>query len=439
MPGATAIDGGTRPLPTGKRPRYGGQRGIDAVAGSSKNSIAARIGRVFNQDSFSRPIIMTIALPPELHATYPVRVATRVMFFIAGFAMSAWAPLVPFAKARLAINDASLGLLLLCLGIGSLLAMPLAAPWAQRLGCKRPIVAAVCVLGVTLPMLAWLESAPLLALALLLFGAGLGTLDITMNIQAVAVEKASGRAMMSGFHGFFSIGGITGAGLVSALLACGLTPLASVLVVATLVILLTMAAGHLVTVAGDNPSAPLFVRPHGRVLAIGLLCFVLFLTEGAMLDWSALFLTHERGMDSASGGLGYALFCISMTLGRLCGDRLINRIGRFRMLTGGSLCAAMGLLLAIAIDVPAVTLLSFLLLGFGAANLVPLLFSAASDQRAMPPHLALAAVSGVGYAGLLTGPALIGFIAQLTSLYVAFGCVAVLLLLVSASARRVTH
>lgn len=436
MPGAPAIDGGTRPLPTGKRPRYGGQRGIDAVAGSSKNSIAARIGRVFNQDSFSRPIIMTIALPPELRATYPVRVATRVVFFIAGFAMSAWAPLVPFAKARLAINDASLGLLLLCLGIGSLLAMPLAAPWAHRLGCKRPIVAAVCVLGVTLPMLAWLES----ALALLLFGAGLGTLDITMNIQAVAVEKASGRAMMSGFHGFFSIGGIAGAGLISALLACGLTPLASVLVVvAALVILLTMAAGHLVTGAGDNPSAPLFVRPHGRVLAIGLLCFVLFLTEGAMLDWSALFLTHERGMDIASGGLGYALFCISMTLGRLCGDRLINRIGRFRMLMGGSLCAAMGLLLAIAIDVPAVTLLSFLLLGFGAANLVPLLFSAASDQRAMSPHLALAAVSGVGYAGLLTGPALIGFIAQLTSLYVAFGCVAVLLLLVSASARRVTH
>lgn len=266
MPGAPAIDGGTRPLPTGKRPRYGGQRGIDAVAGSSKNSIAARIGRVFNQDSFSRPIIMTIALPPELRATYPVRVATRVVFFIAGFAMSAWAPLVPFAKARLAINDASLGLLLLCLGIGSLLA----APWAHRLGCKRPIVAAVCVLGVTLPILAWLES----ALALLLFGAGLGTLDITMNIQAVAVEKASGRAMMSGFHGFFSIGGIAGAGLISALLACGLTPLASVLVVvAALVILLTMAAGHLVTGAGDNPSAPLFVRPHGRVLAIGLLCF----------------------------------------------------------------------------------------------------------------------------------------------------------------------
>lgn len=131
--------------------------------------------------------MMTIALPPELRATYPVRVATRVVFFIAGFAMSAWAPLVPFAKARLAINDASLGLLLLCLGIGSLLAMLLAAPWAHLLGCKRPIVAAVCVLGATLPMLAWLESASLLAL--LLFGAGLGTLDITMNIQAVAVEK----------------------------------------------------------------------------------------------------------------------------------------------------------------------------------------------------------------------------------------------------------
>lgn len=383
---------------------------------------------------------MTIAQPSILRAAHPVRVATRVVFFIAGFAMSAWAPLVLFAKARLAINDASLGLLMLCLGIGSLLTMPLAAPWAHRLGCKRPIIAAACVLGATLPLLAWLESMPLLALTLLLFGAGLGTLDITMNIQAVAVEKASGRAMMSGFHGFFSLGGIAGAGLVSALLACALSPLASVLViVAVLLALLALAAGQLLTQTGEDPSAPLFVRPRGRVLAIGLLCFILFLTEGAMLDWSALFLTHERGMSSASRGLGYALFCISMTLGRLCGDRLINHIGRFRMLLGGSLCAAAGLLLAIAIDVPAVTLFSFLLLGLGAANLVPLLFSVVGDQRDMPPHLALAAISGVGYAGILTGPALIGFIAHLTSLYVAFGCVAVLLLVVSASARRVTH
>ncbi|MBT9431544.1 MFS transporter [Candidatus Sodalis endolongispinus] len=381
---------------------------------------------------------MTIAQPSILRAAHPVRVATSVVFFIAGFAMSAWAPLVPFAKARLAINDASLGLLMLCLGIGSLLAIPLAAPWSHRLGCKRPIIAAACVLGSTLPLLAWLESMPLLAMTLLLFGAGLGTLDITMNIQAMAVEKASGRAMMSGFHGFFSLGGIAGAGLVSALLACALSPLASVLViVAVLFALLALAAGQLLTLTGEDPSAPLFVRPHGRVLAVGLLCFILFLTEGAMLDWSALFLTHEWGMSSASGGLGYALFCISMTLGRLCGDRLINYIGRFRMLLGGSLCAGAGLLLAI--DVPAVTLFSFLLLGFGAANLVPLLLSVVSDQRDMPPHLALAAISGVGYSGILTGPALIGFIAHLTSLYVAFCCVAVLLLVVSACARLVTH
>nr|WP_166506710.1 MFS transporter [Sodalis glossinidius] len=237
-----------------------------------------------------------------------------------------------------------------------------------------------------------------------------------MNIQAVAVEKASGRAMMSSFHGFFSLGGIAGAGLVSTLLACALTPLASVLViVAVLLVLLALAAGQLLTVTDEDQSAPLFVRPHGRVLAIGLLGFILFLTEGTMLDWSALFLTHEQGMNSSAGGLGYTLFCISMTLGRLCGDKLINDFGRFRMLLGSSLCAAAGLLLAIAIDVPTVTLLSFLLLGFGATNLVPLLFSVVGDQRDMPPHLALAAISGVGYAGILTDPALIGFIVHLTA------------------------
>ncbi|NDL65257.1 MFS transporter [Acerihabitans arboris] len=382
---------------------------------------------------------MTTVDTPQ-HAALPVRIATRIVFFIAGFGMSAWAPLVPFAKLRLDIGDASLGLLLLCLGIGSLMAMPLAAPLAARLGCKRLIIGAGVLLCLALPALALTHTLVSLGLSLLLFGIGLGAMDISMNIQAVAVEKASGRAMMSGFHGFFSIGGIAGAGLVSILLWLGCTPFWSIAVADLLIVALMLYAGRdLLSQRQENDPGPLFARPRGKVMFIGLLCFILFLTEGAMLDWSALFLTVERGLDSAKGGLGYALFSIAMTIGRLNGDRLINAIGRYHTLAAGSLCASAGIGLAIFIDQPAVTLLGFMLVGLGASNLVPLLFSVVGRQTDMPPNLALAAISGVGYAGILAGPALIGFIAHLTSLFAAFGCVALLLLVVTLSARRVTR
>lgn len=383
---------------------------------------------------------MTTTASTQQHTALPVRIATRIVFFIAGFGMSAWAPLVPFAKLRLAIDDATLGALLLCLGIGSLLAMPLAAPLAARLGCRRLIVGAGVLLCLALPALALTQSVVSLGVSLLLFGVGLGAMDISMNIQAVTVEKASGRAMMSGFHGFFSIGGIVGAGLVSILLWLGCTAFWSIAAADFFIVaLLLYAGGDLLAQPQESDPGPLFVRPRGKVMFIGVLCFILFLTEGAMLDWSALFLTAERGLDSARGGLGYVLFSITMTIGRLNGDRLINAIGRFRTLAGGSLCASVGLWLAIAIDQPGVSLLGFMLVGLGASNLVPLLFSVVGTQTDMPANLALAAISGVGYAGILAGPALIGFIAHLTSLVAAFGCVALLLLVVTLSARRVTR
>lgn len=172
---------------------------------------------------------------------------------------------------------------------------------------------------------------------------------------------------------------------------------------------------------------------------IGALCFIMFLAEGSMLDWSALFLTTLRGVEHSQAGLGYALFSIAMTIGRLNGDRVVNALGRYKMLLIGSLCAAVGLALAVVCDSAAIALLGFMLVGLGASNVVPILFSAAGNQHDMPANLAIASVTTLGYAGILAGPALIGFIAQVSSLTVAFGCVTVLLLAVTASAKAVTR
>ncbi len=358
------------------------------------------------------------------------------MFFIAGFAVAAWAPLVPYAKARADLNDGLLGLLLLCFGVGAMLTMPLVGALAARFGCRRVIVAATILLILTLPCLATLASPILLAVALFGFGAAIGAIDVTMNIQAIIVERAAGRAMMSGFHALFSLGGIAGAAGFTALLVSGITPLAATLcVVGGIALALVASVAHLLPY-GSARGGPVFALPHGVVLLIGALCFIMFLTEGAVLDWSALFLSATREVDKAYAGLGYAAFALAMTLGRLTGDRIVQRFGGPAILLGGGICAATGFAIATLVPAWPVALVGYALVGTGCANIVPVLFTSAGRQTVMPEHLAVPAITTFGYAGVLAGPAAIGFVAQATSLTAAFLIVALLLLGVAASGHR---
>lgn len=377
------------------------------------------------------------AIPPQAPVV-PGRLeqmSTRIAFFIAGFGIAAWAPLVPYAKARAQLNEGTLGLLLLCLGVGSIIAMPMAGALASRFGCRRVLSAGTLLLCVALPMLATVSSIPLLMAGLFLFGAGLGTVDSTVNLQAVIVERASGKTMMSGFHGLFSLGGIVGAAGVSALLGLGLSPLSATLVVIVITLgALLKAAPHLLPY-GSESSGPAFAIPHGVVLFIGCLCFIVFLAEGTVLDWSAVFLSDERGLDEAYAGLGYAAFALTMTLGRLTGDAIVRRLGAKRVIVIGGLLATAGMLLATLLPAWETTLLGYALVGAGCSNIVPVLYTAVGKQTVMPEHIAVPAITTLGYAGILAGPALIGFIAHGSSLSVAFVLIAVLLLAVAISGK----
>lgn len=366
--------------------------------------------------------------------------ATRMVFLINGLGMSAWAPLVPFVRDRLSLNGGVLGALLLCLGIGSLVAMPLTGSLVARLGCRRVMLGSTILILLMLPLLATLSWTPGMALALMLFGAGLGTLDVAMNYQAVEVEKAAGRPMMSGFHAFFSLGGILGAGTVSLLIGVSLTPLlATAAVMAVMIVLLLCSLPATLNERLHQPDQPWLVRPRGWVAFLGLLCFILFLAEGAVLDWGALLLLQNKLVSTAHAGLGYAVFSIAMTLGRFSGDKVILRFGRYPVMLTGALAAAVGVALLVLAPWPALALLAFLLLGFGLANTVPMLFNAAGNQQAMPANLAISAMTTLGYAGILSGPALIGFLSQSIGLNSTFLLIALLLLAVAASARRVAR
>lgn len=375
---------------------------------------------------------MTASLsPPPVRPGRPEQMSTRLAFFIAGFGIAAWAPLVPYAKARAGLDEGTLGLLLLSLGVGSILAMPIAGALASRYGCRRVLTAGTLMICLALPLLATVSSITLLIATLFLFGAGLGTVDSTTNLQAVIVERASGKTMMSGFHGMFSLGGIVGAAGVSALLGLGLTPLAAMgVVILMLLAALFKAAPHLLSYAGKS-SGPAFAVPHGIVLFIGGMCFIVFLAEGAALDWSAVFLAQERGIDTAYAGLGYAAFALTMTVGRLTGDRIVRRLGATRVIVGGGLTAAAGLFLATFSPNWEFALVGYALLGVGCSNIVPVLYTAVGKQTVMPESIAVPAITTLGYAGILAGPAVIGFVAHASSLSFAFGLMAMLLVAVA--------
>lgn len=366
------------------------------------------------------------------------RLATRLAFLIAGFGVACWAPLIPYAKARLGVDDGMLGLLLLCLGIGSVTAMLLTGMLSARYGSKPIIIAGALGMTVVLPLLAVAATPLELGAALFVFGGSLGSLDVAMNIHAVEVEKAAGKPLMSGFHGLYSVGGFIGSMFVTFLLSLGIAPLTAVLLAAVL-----MLAGavviwpRLIVAVAGGEGGPLFVLPRGFVLLLALLTAIVFLVEGAVLDWGALYLTGAGLVDAAQGGLGFMLFSVAMTVMRLAGDAVVGRIGDRAVLTWGSLIAIVGFAAVLLAPVAIVAMAGFLLVGVGLSNIVPVLFRRAGNQSVMPVGLAVAAVTTSGYAGVLLGPAGIGFVAKYSGLPAALWMLTALLLLVTLTAGRV--
>ena len=367
------------------------------------------------------------------------RLATRLAFLVAGFGIACWAPLVPLAKARLAVDDGILGLLLLSLGIGSVVAMLLTGVLSARYGSKPIIIAGGLGLALLLPLLAIASLPVTLALALLAFGAALGSIDVAMNIHAVEVERAAGRPLMSGFHALFSIGGFIGSALMTALLSLQLGAFACSLICSVLMLLATVAAWPRLLRSAQAQTGPLFVLPRGTVLLLALLGAITFLVEGAMLDWGALLIIGADLVTDAQGGTGYIVFSIAMTAGRLAGDAVVARIGDRAALFCGSLLAIAGFIVLLLAPFAAVAMTGFLLIGLGSSNLVPILFRRAAKQTTMPVGLAVAAITTAGYAGILIGPAGVGFVAHVAGLPTAFWILAALMALVTASARVVTR
>jgi MFS family permease len=362
----------------------------------------------------------------------------RLFYFMAGMGISAWAIIVPFTKIRFALNDATLGLILLAPGIGGMMVMPVAGLLIKQFGSKPVLLGAGIAFGCLLPLLSIAPSPAAFTVLLLTYGIAFGGIDIAMNAQAVVVEGRSGRLLMSSFHALFSIGSLCVALATSLLLHLGLsTALSSAICGAGIFIILAQFR-LLVPPAEDLPSdGPALALPNRATLVLGLCCLACFLTEGAVTDWSTILLRLSRHASAAVAPFGYAGFAVAMAAARLSGDAMAMRIGKRRLMQLGCLIAASGMLLAAASPWLWLDVAGFALVGLGTGNVAPLVFSAAARVPGMSPTTSAPAVVSLGYAGFLLGPVIIGFIANAVTLGFALGLVAILLLAISFAAKAV--
>lgn len=373
------------------------------------------------------------------------RRATQLIFLVCGLGISSWAPMVPYAKDRLALHDAHLGILLLFLGGGALVMMPVAGMLANRFGSRVVILFSALMIALILPLLLILDSYILMAIALMLFGAGIGSIDVAMNAHAVQVQNLYGRPIMSSLHGLYSVGGLLGALGLGLLIKFGLQPILAAVGISVLLVLIAVSQykylfgfeeekeviAKFYTAPADASDAGKLSWLKGGVIFLGCMCFAVFLAEGAVLDWSAVFLRDDKGVTPEFAGIGYAAFSVAMAFVRLTGDKLVERWSGKIMVVGGSLIAALGFAVTIISSDIYVILFGYVLLGIGAANIVPIFFSDAGKLPGVPPTVSIPVVTTLGYGGQLAGPALLGIVAHHYSLAAAFACLVVLLVMVA--------
>lgn len=345
-------------------------------------------------------------------SVHRARLAVLTIFFLHGAVFATWVSRIPAVASQLKLSTEQLGLALLGIATGCLISMPLIGYLIGRLGSRSVTsIASLAFCGaLILPGFAFSQLT--LGAALCALGLAAGAMDVSMNAHGVAVERLAGRPMMSGFHAFFSLGGMTGAALGGLAAAAGITPRihfagAAIIAAAIAVVAITaLLPGHVDALAHEHRGG---LRISPVLAALGALAFCFFLAEGAIADWSALYLHGTANMAVSRSAAGYALFSAAMVIGRLSGDALRRRFPSKVLIRAGSATATGGLVLALA--VPSSALIGFAIVGAGCSIVVPIVFAGAGSSNGANAGAALAFVTTCGYMGLFAGPPMIGFAA----------------------------
>ena len=345
------------------------------------------------------------------------RIATAGLFFLDGLTFATWVTRIPAIQEKLQMRNSVLGFALLAVSVGALVSMPITGKLVARFGSRTAAAVAVGFFGAGLFLPGLATGFISLSVALTIFGAGFGAVNVAANAQAVSVEAGYDRQIMASFHAIFSFGGIAGAALGSVAAAKHVSPAVHFSIVAIAVIVLSARLhGGLLHDRQPPASTPLSLRDFVPLLGVGMVAFCSAMGEGSMSDWSAVFLRQVSHANASVAALGFGAFSLCMTGGRLTADRVTTAIGPVNMVRLGSSVAAAGLALAMLAPASVTAILGFAMVGAGLAALIPTTFSAAGRAAGMPPSVAIAAVSTMGYFGFLSGPPLIGLTADRISL-----------------------
>jgi MFS family permease len=360
------------------------------------------------------------------------------VFFLNGFGYGSWVPRIAEIQDKLGASEGQLGLALFMAALGALIAMPLAGAAAHRYGSRAATAVTLAGFGLSLPGLALAPSLVGLGLALFVAGAAGGALDVSMNAQGVAVEKRYWAPIMSSLHGMFSLGGMTGAGVTGLVAALEVAIVPHFAGICALILAVgAIAYRPLLPAAAEAAAAgPGFARPSLALLLPGIVALASLLSEGAVADWSAVYLSANLDAGTTMAAAAFATFSLMMAAGRFSGDRLVARLGGDPVVRAGGALAAFGLGLTLAIGHPVVAVIGFGLVGAGISCVFPVVLSSAARAPDLPPSAAIAAVCTVGYFGFLLGPPMIGGLAELIGLPSALGLVVLLCALIAALGSR---
>ncbi len=374
-----------------------------------------------------------IALSPPR----PARSATSTLFLIDGTAFGIWAGHIPTFKQQFAISDGRLSIALFALVVGSLISMPVAGHMSARKGSRIVVASSTVGYCLALMLLPFAPTFWLFVACALVFGVMRGGVDVSINAQAVVVERAYAQPIMSSFQAFWSIGGLCGAGLASITLRHGFRAAQSLPVAGILLLCVSASAcRRLLREQKAVEAVPIFRRPQGALLWLGLLAFLALFGEGVMADWSAVYLKSSIDVSGSLAALGYAVYSIAMAAGRLSGDWIVHHVGNISTLQRSGVLMAAGLALALGVHAWIPALVGFTIVGLGLSNAVPILFGAAGRASESGPGVGIASVTTLGYLGFLLGPPVIGWFSELTGLRTALGLVILFGIAISILSKR---
>lgn len=356
------------------------------------------------------------------------RWAVLAIFFVNGALFANWVSRIPTVQGNLGLNKGELGLVLVGMSVGVLVSLSLAGGLIARFGSRRTTLAGALLMCAMLVLAGFMPSALMLWGALFLFGGVTSLMDVSMNAQGVEVERGLGKPVMSSFHAAFSIGGFAGAAIGSLMVSLSVSvQMHFMLMAGFFAVMAIVATRYLLVIDHEGGNSHSTFQLPPRVLwPLGAVALCAAIAEGAMADWSGIYLETVVGTEAALAAWGFAGFSLMMTLGRASGDWLIARFDRSLLVRLGGALAFSGLMLAVFVPTLVTALLGFAAVGIGLSITIPLVFSVAGNLPNIPSGVGIAGAATIGYAGFLAGPPLIGLVSEATSLQVGMGIVAVL-------------